>query len=163
MSQLTDLESSRTPTSKRAATRAMLHDHERDILDALSNLSNTVIANEAARSLGRRVVSCLIIGWYISLILLPNASRIRCCPRGLFFALPTPLNRYSKISPTRDALTGDSYRCMLACVPVTCVIRVAMQIEDSTCSFLPIYPVSSTHDASVGYRTLSSSSAALHS
>lgn len=41
--------------SKRAATRAALQDFEREILDAISNLSNTVIANEAARSLGRLV------------------------------------------------------------------------------------------------------------
>ncbi|KAF8305657.1 hypothetical protein DL93DRAFT_2172481 [Clavulina sp. PMI_390] len=39
--------------SKRAATRINLQDHEREILDAISNLSNTVIANEAARSLSR--------------------------------------------------------------------------------------------------------------
>jgi hypothetical protein len=55
-------ELNRAPTSKRAATRAVLHDHEREILDALSNLSNTVIANEAARSLGRCVNFLYYIG-----------------------------------------------------------------------------------------------------
>jgi hypothetical protein len=38
--------------------RAVLRDYEREILDTLSNLSNTVIANEAAGSLGR----CVHIG-----------------------------------------------------------------------------------------------------